>query len=371
MRAGLFLACVGRMDGGPETYERNLVRALSAADHESEFHVFCFGRGAAAGLGPLPENVRIHALWPSTRWISVPVSLPLGLLKEGLSFFHATVYPPPFSPIDLVFTMHDVSPFVHPEFFPPPILRRLVPLVRTGTRSARLVICGSEHARDTTLDIFDIDPERVVVIHHGVDPRLAPVPPAEARQAVRKSLGLQRPYVLYLGKLMDRKNVVRLIEAYAAFRADHGADTQLVLAGRRFYDTGLIDETIGRLGLGADVAEIGYVPDHLLPALYSAAEMSVYPTLWEGFGLPVVEAMACGTPVVASNTSCIPEIAGGAALLVDPLSVDDIAHAIGLLHESADKRRELRQKGLARAASFTWAESARKTLAAYRRLTAG
>jgi glycosyltransferase involved in cell wall biosynthesis len=371
MRVGIFVGCAGRQDGGPETYERNLVRNIAEADRENEYHVFCLGQGAADSFAVRQDNVRFHVLWPANRWVSVPVSLPVRILRERVPFFHATVYPPPLSPVDLVFTMHDVSPFVHPEFFPPHILRRLSPLVRTGVRSARLVICGTEHARETTLDCFKIPPERVVVIPHGVDARFVPMRPADARRAVRRAFDLTGPYVLYLGKLMDRKNVVRLIEAFHAFREERRVDATLVLAGRRFYDPVGIDETIERRGLREHVRELGYVPDALLPALYGAAEMNVYPTLWEGFGMPVVEAMACGTPVITSNNSCLPEIAGGAALLVDPYSVESISDAIGRLFGNEPLRQELRAKGLRRAACFNWAASARRTIAAYRALADG
>jgi glycosyltransferase involved in cell wall biosynthesis len=367
MRIGIFVACAGRRDGGPETYELGLVRALAAVDHRNEYRIFCLARQAAEAFHLAQDNVRFHVLWPPARRISVPLSLPLSLFGAGVDLLHATVYPPPFCPVDLIFTMHDASPFAHPEFFPPAIRRRLSFLVHRGLKKAKLIVCASTHARDATVERFKLPPERFLIIPHGIDERFHPGRAEEARAVVRERYKLVPPYALYVGKLIERKNLVRLLEAYDQVHAD-APELTLALCGRRFWDGRFFDEAVARVR--GTVVELGHVPDEDLPLLYIGAEMLVYPTLYEGFGFPVLEAMACGTPVITSNVSSLPEIAGGAALLVDPYAVDDIAHAMRRLHADADLRASLRQKGLVHAAEFTWRAAAEGTLEAYRRVDA-
>jgi glycosyltransferase involved in cell wall biosynthesis len=366
-RTAIFVACAGRQDGGPETYERHLVQAIAAVDRRNEYDVYCFSESARTALSIDQQNFRVHTLWPSSRWLSLPLCLPLRLASSGADLYHATFVAPPYSMTPCVFTMHDVSPFVRPEYYPAQIGQRLKFLVRRGLENARLVVCISEHCRQTTAEWFKLPLEKLVVVRHGVNPVMRPVPGDEARAAVQQAYGIDRPFVLYLGKLERRKNIVRLLRAFRRMLDDSGADVDLVLAGRRFWDTGPIDEEIDALRLRDRVIETGYVPDEIVPALYSAARMFVFPSLWEGFGLPVLEAMACGTPVITSNVSSLPEVAGDAAILVDPTSEDELSHEMTRVLEDDALRNDLRQRGLRRAAEFTWEQTARQTLEAYER----
>ena len=170
-----------------------------------------------------------------------------------------------------------------------------------------------------------------------------------------------------MGKLEQRKNTVRLIEAFAEFARAHREGWKLVLAGKRFWGKDGIDAALRNRDLRGRVVEIGYVSDEDQPLLFSAAEMFVFPTLWEGFGLPILEAMACGTPTVSSNVSCLPEIAGSAAALVNPFSVDEIAAAMSMLACDHAVRADLAARGLERAKGFTWEATAQKTIAVYRK----
>jgi glycosyltransferase involved in cell wall biosynthesis len=279
------------------------------------------------------------------------------------------MYPPPFSSVGYVFTMHDISPFAHPDFYPSRIRAGLSPLIRRGLRKARLIVCPSEHARETTAERFRVEPDRISVVHHGIDARFRPLAAEETPDTVRERYHIRAPYALYVGKLMLRKNIVRMLEAFDLLRRD-APELTLVLCGRRFWDSRFLDEAIARLRLQDRVVELGYVPDADLPPLYAGAEMALYPTLFEGFGFPVLEAMACGTPVVTSNVSCLPEIAGNAALLVNPESVEEIAAAMLRLHLDPALRATLRAKGLARAAMFTWQRAAEQMVEVYRRASA-
>jgi glycosyltransferase involved in cell wall biosynthesis len=365
MRIGILAGCLGRQDGGPETYERGLIRAIAKIDRTNEYRVYSFRDAAPACLGPIPDNVVIHVLRPRSRWVSLSATMPMAILWDKLEVLHAPLYPPPVCPTRLVFTMHDISPVARPEFFTPAVYRRLNPLVRAALRRARVIICVSADAMETTVALAGVERDRIVVVPHGVDQRFRPIPRDQAQATVRDNFGLARPYLLYVGKIMARKNIVRLVEAYAQFLTATKAEIDLVLAGKRLYDTRDVDETIARLGLGSRVHELGHVSDSALPTLYAGAEIFVYATLWEGFGLPVLEAMASGTPVVASNVSSLPEVAGDAALLVNPLDVEAIAAALHRLHEDPLLRGQLVEKAIRRAGQFTWVRTASETIRAY------
>jgi glycosyltransferase involved in cell wall biosynthesis len=295
------------------------------------------------------------------------LSLPWQLRARRVDLLHAAYIAPPWSPVDHAFTLHCSSPFVRPELFPPLIRARLRTLIWRGLRSARHVICVSQNVLDLAVEHYGTPRDRLSVIHNGVGAHFRPVPEAE-RRAVAAAAGVDGPYALFAGRFEPRKNMLRVIEAFDVFRREVAPEMRLVLAGRRTWQGDAVGELIRRLDLGRHVHEIGHVPNRELPEWYAGAEMFVFPSLWEGFGLPVVEAMACGTPVVTSNLSSLPEVAGGAALLVDPNSVPAIAGAMERLHRDAALRGRLRAAGLERATAFSWRRNAEQTLALYRRL---
>jgi len=360
----------GRQAGGPETYEHNLVRAIAEADQETDYHVYCLSEQARQSFALRQDNIHFHVLRPAARWISIPVTLPLTLMRDRPDLLHATFTPPPLAPVDYVFTHHCFSTFAHPEFYDPAVLWRLNKLIVRGLEHARHILCVSENVRDLTAEKFGIPLEKMSVVYNGISPVFRPVPPAEARAALAQRHGIDGPYLLYAGNLQARKNIIRLLEAYALFRREVTDAPQLVLVGRRTRRSEGIDEALDRLRLRDHVRELGHLPNEDLPLIYSGAEQFVFPSLWEGFGIPVVEAMACGTPVVTSNLSSLPEVCGGAAVLVDPYSVEDIAAGMHRLFTDAGLQQDLHTRGLARAAQFTWERTARETLAVYRRLTA-
>jgi glycosyltransferase involved in cell wall biosynthesis len=369
MRVGVFVVMAGRNSGGPETYEHNLVKSLASLDRHNEYHIFCLSRSAADSFQLVQENVTYRILWPQSRWISFSLSLPLALLSSQVDLLHATFTPPPFSPKNYVFTHHCFSTFAHPEFYDPIILRRLNGLIIRGLKKARLILCVSENVRDLTAEKFKISPERLFVVYNGVGENFHPVALDHVHSVLKNTYGIYHPYILYVGELVARKNIIRILEAFNHFRHEVRSDTKLVLAGTRTWPSEGIDETIERLKLKDHVIELGYVNNQDLPVLYSGAEMFVFPSLWEGFGIPVIEAMACSTPVLTSNNSALPEVAGGAAVLIDPYSVEDIASGMYKLFSDATLRQSLRAKGLERAKFFTWRRTAQQTLEAYKRAT--
>jgi len=324
-----------------------------------------------AALGINQPNFIFHVLWPSNRWVSMSCSLPLAIRRSGVKLLHATFTPPPLCPVDYVFTMHGAVTFKHPHFYPPAVVWRLNALLRRGLQKAKLTVCVSEFVRQETMEFFGLPEDRLMTIHHGVSEEFQPIDAAAAALQVRQQLGLEKPYFLYVGKLHENKNIVRLIEAFHQFIGETRSEVVLALAGRQVWGGEGIMETMVRLGLTQQVRLLGHQPQAALPALYNAATALVFPTLWEGFGLPVIEAMACGTPVITSNLACLPEVAGGAALLVNPLSTSELAEAMHRVWSRADERQRLRAAGLERARAFDWKHTARATLEAYRRVHDG
>jgi glycosyltransferase involved in cell wall biosynthesis len=371
MRIGIFVLAAGRNAGGPETYEVQLVRALAALDAANEYFLYCTSRHAAEAIGALPANFTFRILKPALRAISVAVTLPRWMAADRIDLFHATYAPPPAPNRPFVFTMHCASNFAHPEFYPTLIRWRLNALQRVGLRRAGAILCVSDFVAGYLREVLGIPRERLATVYNGVAREFTPAPAEEARGRVREQFGIDSPYVLYSGKLQARKNVVRLIRAFARYRGETGSPAKLVLAGKKVETSEGIDEAIAGLGLAREVIPLGYVAASPLSHLYAAARMTVFPSLYEGFGIPVVEAMACGCPVVTSNVTSLPEVTGDAALLVNPESVEEIAEAMVRLDRNDALRAELIDRGLARVRRFTWENCARQTLEAYQRLHAG
>jgi glycosyltransferase involved in cell wall biosynthesis len=237
---------------------------------------------------------------------------------------------------------------------------------RTAKKAARIATV-SEYSRQDILSIYKLPPEKVVVTYNGVESHFTPRPdtPNET-QEIRERYGISRDFLLAVGSLQPRKNLVRLIRAYAKLRSEREDFTpQLVIVGRRLWLTHEIFDEVKSHRWANDVILTGYVSDEDLPALYRAARAFVYPSLFEGFGLPPLEAMACGTPVVTSGVSSLPEITGGAAMLIDPNDEQSLAKALIEIISDDLLRARMREKGIAQAKKFTWRAAAEKTLRLY------
>jgi glycosyltransferase involved in cell wall biosynthesis len=361
---GIFSVSAGRQSGGPETYERCLVRSLLEIDPHNQYTVFCMTQRARGAFDVEKQNLAYRVIHPNARWISAFTTLPWNIRASGVNLLHATVYAPPFSPASYVFTMHCFSSFARPEFYPRAVRFALNRSIRMGLQRSRLILCVSQNVRDHVAETFKISSDRLAVVYNGVGEEFTPV--ADARNQVRSRYGISRPFILFAGQLKARKNVVRLIKAFAALRRDKRyEDLLLVLAGRRIATAEGIDDAIDANNLRSHVLELGHRELVDLPALYSAAELFAFPSLWEGFGIPIIEAMACGTPVVTSNISCMPEIAGKCAVLVDPHSEESIADGMDRVLSSADFRQQLTRAGQERARLFSWKRTAEQTLQTY------
>jgi glycosyltransferase involved in cell wall biosynthesis len=275
---------------------------------------------------------------------------------------------PVFSPCPTVVTVFDLSFLLYPAAFKATNRCYLRLMTRISTRRAGHVIAISECTRQAVIAKLGIPADRVQTIYCGVDPSFRPLSSAEAK-AFRQQKGLPERFILFLGTIEPRKNVSRLVEAFAMLRVAYtqaASPPHLVIAGGRGWLSDPVFARIEELGVQDRVHVVGYVPEEEKRLWYGASTCFCYPSLYEGFGLPPLEAMACGIPVIASNVSSLPEVVGEAGLTVPPQDSRALSKALSRALEDAGLRAELSQKGLARAQQFSWAESARQTAAVYR-----
>jgi glycosyltransferase involved in cell wall biosynthesis len=360
---------VGAELGGNETYATNLIEALAQIDQANLYTLYVTKHAAVDRFANRWPNFKVTRTPPHTPLVRIPLTLSRELRRNPVDVLHVQYTAPPLAPCPLVATIHDLA-FEHlPETFNRRSWMQLRLTVRYTARRAAQIITVSEYSRRDISDTYKIPLERITVTPEAAAPRFAPITNGNEIKRVRESYGIGRHYILSLGSIQPRKNLVRLIEAYTSLRRQRpaGEFPQLVLAGKRAW---LDRETIraaARDSLDRDIVFTGYVPDRELPALYSGAICFVYPSYFEGFGLPLVEAMQCGVPVVAGNRTSIPEVVNGAGVLVDPFSKGELAAAIARVIDNPDYRAQLCIKGLARAKAFNWITTARLTLQVYER----
>ena len=387
MRIALDARWIFEQMSGIGAYTAELIRALASVDRENEY-VLLFNRASLRDRTVrdlrLGDAANVH-----TRVVPYGVFSPVGqwampriLRRLEADLYHSPNYMIPLlafprnrrGRLACVVTIHDVIPMIFPHHAPRSRKSRLFPLYRrlmreVGVRS-HVIVTDSEASRRDVIRHLRMPSERegsVRAVHCGVSSRFRP-PPAESR---RGSASGDPARVLYVGRSDPYKNLVRLVEAFAAARSRCPFAARLLLAGppdARYPEAGA---RAVALGLGDAVRWTGYLPDADLVRLYQQARVLVMPSLYEGFGLPVIEAMACGTPVVCSRIGALEEVAGDAALFVDPESVPDMAGAIGRVLTEPALASDLSARGLRRAAGFTWEATARRTLELYREAVAG
>lgn len=304
-------------------------------------------------------------------WRRLFVDLPRLVQQEKPSVLHVTYAGPVRCTCPIVSTVHDVSFLAHPEWFS--FRDRVVLRAGVGATLARgaSVLTVSDFSKVEIGDYYRVPADRIQVTKEAADPRFRVLTPGESGVDRLLEMGIRLPYVLAVGNLQPRKNLARLVESFVRLKQESPIPHQLVLAGKAQWKQSDLYEAIRRSGVEKDVLATGYITDDALVSLYNAADVFVYPSLYEGFGLPVLEAMACGVPVVASQTTSIPEVAGDAALLVDPLDTRELAKAIGRVLLDRPLHETLRAKGLKQAATFSWAKTARETWDWYCRVAAG
>lgn len=354
-------------------YTYHLIRALSrldAAPHAYTLYLRAAWPSAAdsplAGLRPgQAAQWRTRLMpWPKL-WAQTRLPLELWRQPQDVAFFPTATLPLLYQSARSVVTIHDVAFLFFPEGFSVALRTWLRLACRVGMRRAQKIITVSEATRQDVLIRYGLRPENVVTVHHGVDARFRPLERGtpSVEQAIAK-YGIQRPYILCIGTLQRRKNLPRLLQAVAALKQQEPLPHQLVLVGPRYSDLpeDEIAATIQRLQLEYDVIRPGYIDEADLPLLLNGAALYVLPSLYEGFGMPLVEAMACGVPVACSNTSSLPEVVGEAGMLFDPYDVASIAATLRAMLTQERLLETLRAKSLRRARHFSWDACARQTL---------
>ena len=320
--------------------------------------------------GVIPEGALYSATmrFPNkTIWMQV--LLPLILSRLRLPLCHFTNFLAPLkAPCPYLVTIHDMSLFIHGEMHTRKSLwsvRSLLPLV---ARRADAIIAVSESARRDILSVLRVPAQKVRVIHEAAGEEYRVLDRPGELHRVSATYGLQDPFILSVGTIEPRKNLQRLLLAYARLKQAGQKETLLLVGQLGWKYQGVLRE-IERLGLQDRVRILGYVPDADLPAIYNLARALAFPSLYEGFGLPILEAMACGTPVLTSNCSSMPEVAGEAAVLVDPCSQESLTEGLHRILQDASFREQLRAAGFKRAAQFSWSRAAAETTRLYENLT--
>jgi glycosyltransferase involved in cell wall biosynthesis len=353
-------------DFGIGTYIRNLLRHLARLDGSTEFVVLCRPEDVKAvtafgeNLLPVPETAGNYS-------VAEQLKVPFKLKRHGITLFHAPHYVlPPLVRCRSVVTIHDCIHLMFPQYLPNRVaLGYARASIAGAARRATRVLTVSESSKRDILRFVDIKPEKIDVIYNAHDERFSIEPPEEEVVRVRERYQLQDPFVLYAGNVKPHKNLERLIEAFYLVRGRGLDQVKLVLIGDDISRYASLRRAVHRYQLHKYVRFLGYMPEETLAVMYRLASVFVFPSLYEGFGLPPLEAMASGTPVVTSNVSSLPEVAGNAALLVDPMNPEAIADGIQRVLTDDRLRQHLRERGIARARQFSWETSVRRVREIY------
>ena len=359
-------------DFGIGTYIRNLLRHLARLDATTEFVVLCREQDCAF-VTELGENFR--AVTEPSRPYSLreQFAIPLELRRAGANLFHAPHYVlPPMTPCRSVVTIHDCIHLRFPQYLPSRLGYAYArsSLWVAAHRSAR-VLTVSEASKRDILEYFRVPESKVTVIYNAIDERFHEEPPADEVMRVQERYQLTDPFILYAGNIKPHKNLERLIEAFHMVRRGELEHIKLLIIGDEISKYATLRRAVHRYKLHKHVRFFGFVPDATLAILYRLARVFVFPSLYEGFGLPPLEAMASGTPVITSNLSSLPEVAGDAAMLIDPYQPDAIAGAMRRVLQDERLRDDMRERGLARVREFSWARSVKQVREIYDEVLAG
>lgn len=363
-----------RSKAGVGCYTKHLVSRLLTGLSENgsagQYLVYQFGGSSSRAAHPVFSSRALNAV-KRVFWEQIVV--PLRLMRRQVRLFHSPAFTCHLlKTCPIVITIHDLAYMIYPEKFVRTYrwyLRWLVPL---SVRVADKIITVSQSSKNDVVRLLKVPADKVEVIYNGTDESFRVVEDPAVLDACRRKHKLPEEFIMYLGTLEPRKNIVGLIKAFHEFRRsqDH-ANPKLVIAGAKGWMYSDIFNLVSSCGLQDDVIFLGYVDDEDIPLLYNCARIFVYPSFYEGFGLPVLEAMACGVPVITSNTSSLPEIVGDAGIMVDPNDNAGLAAAMGRLWRDEVLRRKMITRGLARASTFSWDKTAQRTLALYRNVLGG
>jgi glycosyltransferase involved in cell wall biosynthesis len=361
LRVGINAAFLAHPDTGSGQYLTHLVARLGGGH---TYHLLADRPGPAGTVACVPGWLRGRQ---ARKLYLEQLGAPLAARRERLDLLHYPYFAAPaYSPAPVVVTVHDLIPLLLPHYRGSALARAYTALAAVTTRRARTIICDSACSQRDVLRLLGVPAERTRVVYLAAAPEMRPASEAEM-EAVRQRFGLGERFVFYVGGLDRRKNLAVLLRAFARLLADH-PDAELAIAGRQVSRGALFPDWqgyAGRLGIAGRVRFLGRVSEEEKAALYSASRAFAFPSLYEGFGLPPLEAMACGSPVLCADTSSLPEVVGEAGLLLPAGDDAAWAEALHRVWEDAELRAELRERGLARAAQFSWQKTAEETREVY------
>jgi glycosyltransferase involved in cell wall biosynthesis len=364
MKIGIDAHTLGGESSGNESYCLKLLCDIAGMEPNGDEYVIYFAHKNGLAKIPATDRFKLKRIFPTTPLIRVPLSFPIELRREALDVFHVQYIIPPFCKCRTVATIHDILFESHPELFTCAENFYFRALIPWSARRADHIITVSQFSKHEIVARYNVDPDKVTVIDHQPRNEFRLMNRERCGEVVLRKYGIEQPFVLYVGRINPRKNLMRLVEAFSLLRAK-GIRHKLVIVGKQDWMAERLVQRVKELSLGDAVIFTGYVDWEDLPVFYNAAEVFVFPSICEGFGIPVIEAMACGVPVVTSYGSSLEEVAGGAAMLADPRSTESIENAMEKVLDDPQIRRSLRDKGLRRVADFSGCCKVQQTVSIY------
>jgi glycosyltransferase involved in cell wall biosynthesis len=367
MRIGIDARLVFYNRAGIGQYIIQLTEAMARLKPEDDTFVLLQSRKDQSNL--INSNgFERKSLWtPSHNRFEQP-ALSFEISGLGLDLLHSPDFIPPFRrKCKSVITVHDLAFLLYPHFLTKESAR-YYGQIDNAWRNTDHIIAVSETTKQDSIKMLGVPEKKISVIHEAANPIYRPVPKDEARQIAQKKYKLDKDFILFVSTIEPRKNLPGLLQAYRRLLDEYKRDELLVLAGSKGWLWEEVYETVDRLNLEKHVAFLGRVPSHDLVYLYNAAELLVHPSFYEGFGLTPLEAMNCGTPVIVSNTSALPEVVGDAAMMIDPHDIDGLTVALWRLLTEEELRQDFIEKGVKRAKNFSWLEAAKKTMEVYHKI---
>jgi glycosyltransferase involved in cell wall biosynthesis len=369
MRVAIDAHMVGTQETGNETYVKYLIQALQKMDRPGfEIDVLQTAESTSPLDPALPRRgFRLLQVRPTHSVGRICWGIPYMVRQEQVDVLHMT-YNAPFwtRQSAQVVMVHDLAYKLYPHYYSPRVRWVLATLVPLSARRAERVVVPSEHTKKDVAREYGVPEHKILVTPEAAAPEFRVVEDQTRIETTLSRYSIRRGYLLAVGNLEPRKNLGRIVRAYAALLSRGSFAHQLVIVGQAHWQGSVVGREIKERGLEKHVVLTGYLPTEELVDLYNAADVFCYPSLYEGFGLPILEGMSCGAPVITSRVSSMPEVAGDAALLVDPKSEQELAQAMERILADVKLRREMREQGLRRAAEFSWTRTAERTLQAYR-----
>ena len=360
MRFAVDAHAIGRHLTGNEVYVRSLLNALASQLQDHELVAYVSTDSAARCL---PSNIRTR-LVATNPFLRLGYQLAMRCRQDRPNLLHVQYTAPLACPVPVVVSVHDVSFLEHPEYFTKDRAIQLQFTVRRTVNRAARILTGSEFSKSSILKVYgDLDEDKVVVVPNAAAGEFRPIAREVATAVVRERFDIAAPFVLSVGDLQPRKNQIGLIRAFARLvRAYPQLKQNLVLAGKETWFADQVHRAARESGIADRIQFFGFVSDADLLQLYNACDLFVFPSFYEGFGLPALEAMACGRAVACSHTSALPEVVDSAAILFDPYAIDEIVRALADLLLDGELRGRMERLGLQRAAHFSWQKTAQRTL---------